>query len=279
MTATTNSRPRAPWRERLRKIIFEAETPSGKAFDVALLIIISLSVLVVMLESVSEYREKYGPLLIAAEWCFTVLFTIEYVLRLITIERPLRYARSFYGMVDLFAFLPTYLQLLLPGETHYLLVIRILRLLRLFRIFKMVRYIGGGNIILTALRASRPRIIVFLFGVVSLAIVIGTILYIIEGGTNPGFTSIPKATYWAIVTITTVGYGDISPVHPLGQFVASIAMLTGYAIIAVPTGIVGAEMHRQLRLQHEDATKACPACGVEGHAVDALYCRRCGGKL
>ncbi len=268
----------SPWRQRIHEIIFKADTAHGKLFDIVLLVTIALSVAIVMLETVEDIRGEYETWLMTAEWCFTILFTVEYILRLLSVKRPLRYACSFFGIVDLLSILPTYVSLFLPGDTHYLLTIRILRLLRLFRIFKMVRYIGGANLILTALRASRPKIVVFLFAVLTLAIVMGTMLYLVEGGPKTKFSSIPTATYWAIVTITTVGYGDISPETAMGQCIAAIAMLVGYAIIAVPTGIVTAEISRYSRSQ-DYSNSACGNCGAQVHTSDAKFCRLCGEKL
>ena len=258
-------------------IIFEADTPAGKAFDITLLVLIVLSVTAVMLESVTSIRSQYGTALEIAEWTFTILFTIEYVLRILSVRRPARYARSFFGIVDILSILPTYLELLLPGG-HFLSIVRILRLLRLFRIFKMARYIGGAELIIAALRASRPKITVFFFAVISLAVVMGALMYVVEGSESQ-FSSIPKATYWAIVTITTVGYGDIAPQTGFGQFLASIAMLCGYAVLAVPTGIVGAEISRQMKTDHAHSTRSCPSCGRQGHRLDAKFCRLCGDKL
>lgn len=271
--------PRAEWRERIWKIIFEADTSAGKAFDVGLLIAIALSVLVVMLESVKAYHDAFGGLFFGLEWFFTLLFTAEYILRLVCVRRPLRYAKSFFGIVDLLSILPTYLSLFVLSSGP-LIVVRVLRLLRLFRIFKMARYLGEANIIVHALRSSRAKIVVFLFGVLSLVIVIGTMMYLIEGEVNEDFSSIPRSVYWAIVTVTTVGYGDIAPETPLGQILASLAMLMGYAIIAVPTGIVGVEIQRQMeRHLRKDAGKACQACGIQGHDLDARYCKNCGDEL
>lgn len=269
----------SPWRRRIHDVIFEAETFWGKAFDIMLLVVIALSVLAVMMESVESFNAQYAQWLIMAEWVFTILFTVEYILRLISVKRPGKYACSFFGIVDLLSFLPAYIALMLPADAHYLVTIRILRLLRLFRIFKMARYIGGANLILMALRASRPKIIVFLFAIFSMAIIMGTVLYIVEGPENPGFSSIPQSTYWAVVTITTVGYGDVTPEHPLGKFIATLAMITGYAIIAVPTGIVGAEMTRQMKRQDDYSNRACHSCGTQIHTADARFCRRCGEKL
>ena len=268
------------WRRRIHDIIFEADTVGGKLFDVVLLITIALSVVAVMLETVEEFNAIYGGELFAAEWVFTILFTIEYVLRLISVKQPLKYAFSFFGIVDLLSILPSYLALFaVPEQAHYLTTIRILRLMRLFRIFKMARYIGGANLILMALKASRPKIIVFLFAVVTMAIIMGTVMYLVEGPGNTAFSSIPQSTYWAIVTITTVGYGDIAPLHPLGKFIASFAMISGYAIIAVPTGIVGAEINRQMKQKHDYSNRACGNCGAQVHTSDARYCRVCGDKL
>jgi voltage-gated potassium channel len=268
------------WRRRTHDIIFEADTFSGRLFDIILLVSIALSVTLVMLETVVSFNARYGDWLMGAEWVFTILFTIEYVLRLISVKQPLKYAFSFFGIVDFLSIIPTYLALFaVPEQAHYLTTIRILRLLRLFRIFKMARYIGGANLILLALRASRPKIVVFLFAVVTMAIIMGTIMYIVEGPSNPAFSSIPESTYWAIVTITTVGYGDIAPLHPLGKFLASFAMITGYAIIAVPTGIVGAEINRQMKRKQDYSNRACSNCGAQVHTSDARYCRVCGDRL
>jgi voltage-gated potassium channel len=263
------------WRQRLHEIIFEADTPLGKAFDVGLILSILLSVAAVMAESVTPLRQQYGELLVAAEWFFTISFTLEYLLRLLSVQRPLRYARSFFGVVDLLAILPTYLSLLLPG-THYLLVIRILRILRVFRVLKLVQYLDEARLLMQALRASSRKIQVFLFTVVTLMVIFGSLMYLLEGESN-GFTSIPRSIYWTIVTMTTVGYGDISPQTELGQMVASVLMILGYGIIAVPTGIVTVEMSRQ---RHQTvSTQACPACGSEGHEPDARFCKDCGAEL
>ena len=267
------------WRRKLHTVIFGADTPLGKAFDVCLLILIVISVLAIMLETVDSVRLGYKVQLRIAEWVFTILFTIEYVLRLIAVRRPLRYARSFFGIVDLLSILPSFISLFLPATHYYFVTIRVLRLLRLFRIFKMVRYIGGANLILMALKSSRPKITVFLFAVVTMAIVMGSLMYVVEGPSNPKFSSIPTSAYWAIVTITTVGYGDISPQHPFGQFIAAVGMLMGYAIIAVPTGIVGAEISRQMASKLDYSNKACHHCGTQVHTTDALYCRICGQEL
>lgn len=257
------------------KIIFEADTPGGKLFDVILIWSIVLSVIAVMLDSVSAIRKDYGQFLYAVEWFFTVLFTIEYILRLVSSGRPLRYVASFFGIVDLLSIVPTYLSLFVPGS-QYFLVIRVLRVLRVFRVLKLAHYLGEVHVLMQALRASRRKITVFLFTVLTLVIIVGSLMYMIEGAEN-GFTSIPRSIYWAIVTLTTVGYGDISPQTELGQALASIIMIMGYGIIAVPTGIVTVEMSRAE--QKRVSTRTCPECLAEGHDRDAAYCKYCGKKL
>jgi voltage-gated potassium channel len=263
------------WRELLRRIIFEADTPAGKAFDVALLVLIVLSVVLVMLESVATAQQVYRPWLRASEWVITALFTLEYGLRLLCAPSPPRYARSFFGLVDLMAILPTYLSLVLPGSQS-LLVIRALRLLRIFRVFKLARYLVEANVLVSALRSSVPKVIVFIGTVLILVVIMGSAMYLIEGEEN-GFTSIPRAMYWAIVTMTTVGYGDIAPHTVPGQVLAALAMLMGYSIIAVPTGIVSAEIIHATR--RPITTRVCPACYSEGHEYGADYCKDCGQPL
>ena len=263
-------------RKKLFDIIFEADTKPGKAFDVALLIVILFSVLIVILESVPKYESQYGNFLRTIEWVVTIVFTLEYVLRIIVMKKPFGYIFSFYGIIDLLSVLPTYLGIFFVG-TRSLVVIRALRLLRIFRILKLTRYTTEGSTIIRALKASREKISVFIFAVFTLVIIIGTIMYLIEGGES-GFTSIPKGIYWAVVTLTTVGYGDIAPVTNLGQFIASFVMILGYAIIAVPTGIVTAEFARE-KMAHKESRKCCSDCLKEGHAEDAEYCRFCGEKL
>jgi len=264
------------WKNDLYIIIFEADTPLGKYFDVTLLVSILLSVIVVMLESVEHLKSSYGNVFYILEWSFTALFTVEYIARLVVIKRPSKYAFSFFGLVDLVSIIPTYLSLFVVGF-HSLLVIRSLRLLRVFRIFKLMRFLGEANQLSTALRASRNKIIVFM-GVVSVSVaILGTLMYLIEGGEN-GFTSIPRSIYWAIVTLTTVGYGDIAPHTILGQIVASLVMILGYGIIAVPTGIVTSEIAMQKR-QDQFNPKACSSCSKEGHEKDAEYCKYCGELL
>jgi voltage-gated potassium channel len=262
------------WRSYLYEVIFEAETVSGKIFDIILLGIIMFSVAVVILESVKSVRDDYGELLLGAEWGLTIVFTIEYVLRLISVRRPLRYAKSFFGVIDLLAIIPTYASLLLPG-VHYLLAIRILRLLRVFRILKLAEFVSESRVISSALRASARKISVFLLGVLTLVTIIGSIMYVIEGEEH-GYTDIPTSIYWAIVTLTTVGYGDISPQTPLGKAFASLVMIMGYAIIAVPTGIVTVELSRSHR---KISTQVCPECHAQDHDADAVFCKYCASRL
>lgn len=263
------------WRVKLYEIIFEADTPAGKFFDVLLIWAILVSVTVVFLESINVLKVGYGEWFIILEWVFTILFTIEYVLRIICVRKPFRYIFSFYGVVDFLAIVPTYLSLLIAGS-QYLLVIRILRLLRVFRVFKLTHLVKQSDVLVKALKASRAKIAVFLFAVVTLVVIIGTLMYVIEGPEN-GFTSIPVSMYWTIVTLTTVGYGDISPQSPVGQLLASMVMIMGYGIIAVPTGIVSVELASATR--KPVTTQVCPSCLSEGHDNDAAHCKFCGAKL
>jgi len=267
----------ASWRHRLHEIIYEADTQAGKAFDIVLLIAIFASVLFVMIESVESLDTKYHSFLNISEWVITLLFSIEYVLRVIAIKKPLKYIFSFYGLIDLLSTIPIYLSLFFIGS-HHLAALRALRLLRIFRVFKMARYIGASNKLLIALKASKAKIGVFLFFVVISCIILGTIMYMIEGAEN-GFTSIPKSVYWAIVTLTTVGYGDISPHTPFGQLIASVIMILGYAIIAIPTGIVSSEMTKNLDSKIQTNTQACVSCSIEDHKDGADFCYDCGSKL
>lgn len=266
---------RAQWRMVLHEVIFEADTPAGKGFDILLIISILVSVAAVMLDSIAEIQVNFGRLLYGIEWFFTILFTVEYVLRLLSVERPLKYAVSFYGVVDLLAIIPTYISMMLPGSQYFLLI-RILRILRIFRILKLVPYLGEAQLLIRALRASGRKIAVFLFTVLTLVVIFGALMYIIEGGEN-GFTSIPRGIYWAIVTMTTVGYGDIAPQTGIGQALASMVMILGYGIIAVPTGIVTVEMTQTFK--GKVSTQSCPACSAEGHDADAGYCKFCGAAL
>jgi voltage-gated potassium channel len=277
MAESIDNPPLSPWREKLRIIIFEADTPAGKAFDVGVLMAIFLSVLTVMLDSVSALHIQHEPLLYDAEWFFTLLFTVEYVLRLVCSPRPLRYARSFFGLVDLLAILPTYLSLLLPGAQS-MVVIRGLRLLRIFRVFKLGQFLGEASVLRNALSSSRHKITVFLGTIVILVTILGSAMYLIEGEEN-GFTSIPAAVYWSIVTMTTVGYGDMAPITVTGKVLASIVMILGYSIIAVPTGIVTAEIVEGAAAARRITTRSCPGCLSEGHARDSAYCKDCGASL
>lgn len=271
-TRDSNSR----WRQRLHEVIFEADTAGGKAFDLTLIVCIALSIIVVMLDSIQDLHDRYGSLLYVVEWVFTLLFTAEYVLRLLSVGRPLRYALSFYGIVDFLSIVPTYLSIFIPG-TQYLLVIRSLRVLRIFRIFKLSQYVGEARQLTRALHSSRRKIMIFYFTVIHIVVIVGAMMYLIEGREN-GFTSIPRSIYWAIVTITTVGYGDIAPQTNVGQAVAAFLMITGYAILAVPTGIVTAEWAMQNQ-QRIISTQSCPQCSSEGHDADAKFCKHCGADM
>ncbi|WP_188598894.1 ion transporter [Polaribacter pacificus] len=263
------------WKHRLHEIIYEADTRAGKLFDVVLLIAILASVLLVMLESVESIDSKYHYYLNISEWVITLLFTIEYILRVIAINKPTKYIFSFYGIIDLLSTLPKYLAIIFTG-THSLIALRLLRLLRIFRILKLTRYIGASNNLMVALKASKAKISVFLFFVVIVCTILGTVMYMIEGAEN-GFTSIPRSVYWAIVTLTTVGFGDIAPQTPIGQFIASIIMILGYGIIAIPTGIVSTQIAKMENI--DTNTQACPNCGIEKHKDGAEFCYNCGNKL
>ena len=263
-------------RQRWHEIIYEADTPAGKRFDVLLLLLIVFSVLLVMLESIESIRITYATLLDQLEWGITLLFSIEYMARILVVQRPLKYITSFFGVIDLLSLLPKYISFFFMSSGS-LVAIRALRLLRVFRILKLSRFIGESNFLMAALRASRAKIGVFLFTVLILCIIFGTIMYLVEGEEN-GFTNIPRSVYWCIVTLTTVGYGDIAPMTSLGRFIASLIMIMGYGIIAVPTGIVTSEMNQQ----HKDPdtnTQSCPHCMNDTHLDNALYCHNCGKKL
>lgn len=264
------------WKSDLHEVIFESNTVRGKAFDIALLICILLSIGVVMLDSVSSFHESYGHIFYIIEWGFTILFTIEYILRLVSVKRPLHYATGFLGIVDLLSILPMYLSLLFFGAQS-LLVLRVLRLLRIFRIFKLTHFISEMSFLGEALKSSAKKISIFMLVVLAMVVVLGSVMYIVEGK-DRGFSSIPDSIYWAIVTITTVGYGDISPVTATGKFIASFIMLMGYGIIAVPTGIVTTEMAMIAR-SRKQGHQTCPGCGREGHDANAVYCKYCGEKL
>jgi voltage-gated potassium channel len=264
------------WKDRLYEIIFEADTTAGRIFDITLLICIVLSVVTVMLESVVGIQAEAGKILYALEWGFTIIFTIEYIARLIVVKYKRNYVFSFFGIVDLLSILPSYLAIFFYGAQS-LMIIRVLRFLRIFRIFKMVKFVGESNVLMQALKASRHKIIVFMITIITSVVIAGTLMYLIEGGEN-GFTSIPRSIYWAIVTMTTVGYGDIAPQTSLGQSLAALIMILGYGIIAVPTGIVSAEMIQQ-KSREKLSTQCCPVCFKEGHDTDAVHCKFCGGVL
>ncbi|MET0244994.1 MAG: ion transporter [Flavitalea sp.] len=267
---------KSTWQNKLHSVIYESATPAGRAFDITLLFLIITSIIVVMLDSIAPIHSKYGDLFWTLEWIYTIIFTIEFILRLICIKRPFSYIFSFLGIIDLLSIVPTYLALVYAGA-QTLLVVRALRLLRVFRIFKLSHYVNEMQFLLGAIRGSIRKISIFMMMVFTSVIILGSVMYLVERGQN-GFSSIPDSIYWAIVTITTVGYGDISPVTPLGKFVASIIMLLGYGIIAVPTGIITTEMALAARKKkHSD--EACPNCGREGHEEDAEFCKYCGSKL
>ena len=265
-----------PWREEIYQVIFEADTPWGKAFDVALLWAILASVATICLDSVATFEARFHDLFFVAEWIFTALFSVEYILRIISVRRPLSYVFSFYGLVDLLSILPSYISLFVPGSQH-LLVIRILRLLRVFRVLKLGRYVSESQVLMTAIKNSRAKITVFLFAVMTLVVVIGAAMYLIEGPEN-GFTSIPQSMYWAIVTLTTVGYGDVIPATVVGQMLSSVLMILGYGIIAIPTGIMTAELTSVAR-PRAVTTRTCPSCLSEGHESSSRFCCDCGEEL
>jgi voltage-gated potassium channel len=274
MSEAKPSKTVAPWRQKLWVIIFESDTPGGKAFDVILLVAILVSVGVVLLESTPGLDPAVSRTLIILEFGFTILFTVEYIMRLISVRRPIRYMISFYGIVDLLAVLPTYISLFVPGA-QYFLVVRILRLLRVFRVLKLGMYLSQAELLGRAMRASRIKIGIFLFTVMNIVVIVGAAMYVIEGPQN-GFTSIPISIYWAVVTMTTVGYGDLAPLTTLGRILASVVMLIGYGIIAVPTGIVTVEM---VRSRDEISETPCPSCRRTGHEEDAQFCKYCGSNL
>jgi voltage-gated potassium channel len=275
MRQQIDQHPEPGARRRLHEIIFEADTRAGWTFDIALMVVILASIAVVMLESVPSIRNEHGELLRNLEWVFTILFSIEYALRLYSVRSPLRYALSPLGIIDLLAILPSYISLLIPGA-QTLLVVRVLRLLRIFRIFKLAEYLRESSVLVNALRASRRKITVFLLAVTTIVVIVGTLMYVVEGEAH-GFTSIPVGVYWAVVTLTTVGYGDLSPATPLGRSLAVVVMMMGYAIIAVPTGIVTMELTRARDLPVSG--QSCPSCGIGGHEYGAKFCRNCGAAL
>jgi voltage-gated potassium channel len=266
------------WRTKLHEVIYEADTPHGKVFNLALLFTIIASIIFVMLESVAHIDAKYHTFLNVAEWVITILFTLEYVARIITVKKPEKYIFSFFGIIDLLSTIPKYLSFFFVGSQS-LVALRALRLLRVFRILKLARYIGESTNLARALKLSRTKITIFMMFVLILCVILGTIMYLVESGQNSGFTSIPRSVYWAIVTLTTVGYGDIAPATALGQLIASFIMLMGYAIIAVPTGIVTAEMTKFKRYKVDTNTQSCPHCLTENHKDNSEYCYNCGNIL
>ena len=263
-------------RKKLYEIIFEADTKAGKAFDIILLLAIMLSIFLVMLNSVESLHQKYYSFFHYAEWFFTIIFTIEYLLRVYVVDKPLKYIFSFYGIIDFLAVLPSYLALFLAG-TGFMTVVRVFRLMRVFRVLKLARYVKAGNMLSTALKNSMGKIIVFLEVVVTIVVLMGSVMYMVEGPEN-GFDSIPKSIYWAIVTITTVGYGDIAPQTVVGQAIASLLMIVGYSIIAVPTGIISSEAIMNTKKVSVN-TQVCQNCLWDQHEDDAVYCKKCGEKL
>ncbi|AIY14835.1 MULTISPECIES: ion transporter [Cellulophaga] len=278
-------KPDKGWKHKIHEVIYEADTPMGKGFDIILIILIIISVIIVMLESIKELDAKYHSILLAFEWIITIFFTIEYIARVVSIKKPLKYIFSFYGIIDLLSTIPLYISYILAGS-QVLLAIRALRLLRVFRILKLVQFLGEASQLKSALKASRAKIIVFLFAVLIVSVLLGTLMYLVEGE-EAGFTSIPISIYWTIVTLTTVGYGDIAPITPQGQFIATLIMLVGYGIIAVPTGIVTVEFGKQTKGNSNAKegtyvhvnTQSCPSCSAEGHRDDASHCYNCGSKL
>ncbi|WP_431471480.1 ion transporter [Nonlabens sp. SCSIO 43208] len=277
----SNNTTSSLWRQKVHEIIYEADTPAGKIFDVVLLILILMSVILVALESVPGIGEEYANQFIIAEWIITIFFTIEYILRIISINKPSKYIFSFYGVIDLLSTIPLYLTLFITG-LNALIAVRALRLLRVFRILKVTRYIGEADKLSKSIRASGPKIAVFLFAVLVVSIIMGTLMYLVEGA-DSGFDSIPKSIYWCIVTLTTVGFGDIAPVTPLGQFIATVIMIMGYGIIAVPTGIVSAEYSREVKKDNPNYrhvnTQVCQNCLAKKHQDGAQFCHKCGYEL
>ena len=265
-------------RHTLYQVIYQAHTPAGKGFDIALIISILASGLTIVMESVAGFSQQYGELLVKIDWVFTLLFTIEYFLRIFCIHRPIKYIFSFYGLIDLMSIVPSYISLFIPGS-HYLQVIRILRVLRVFRVLKLVQYINQSNLLLNALLASRQKIAIFLFTISTLLVIFGSTMYLIEGPEH-GFTNIPVSIYWAVVTLTTVGFGDITPKTDLGRAISALVMIIGYAIIAVPTGIITTELSQEMKKQQTRLNRRrCPQCRKPGHEIDANYCRICGTEL
>jgi len=271
----SNHKTHSQLQQTLFKVIFGTDTPAGRTFDILLIIVILSSILAIVLDSLSAVSSRYNDLLGNIEWFFTILFSIEYLTRLYCSPKPWHYARSFYGIVDLLAFLPTYIAVFVPGAS-YLLIVRALRILRIFRVLKLFRYISEANILMRSLINARRKIFIFLFSVLILTTIFGSLMYLVEGEQH-GFTSIPKGIYWAIITITTVGYGDITPHTPLGQAIAALITITGYSIIAIPTGIITAELSQEIK--RDRSILRCDNCQMAGHENDARYCKYCGSKL
>ena len=269
--------PKNAWRARLHEIIYEADSREGKVFDLIIIVAILFSILLVMLESVNELDARYHNFFNISEWVITILFTIEYILRVVSVKKSRSYIFSFYGIIDFLSTIPKYLSLFIGGA-HALVALRALRLLRIFRILKLVRFVGATNNLGKALKASRFKIFVFISAVLIICVIIGTLMYLIEGDTS-GFTSIPRSIYWSIVTLTTVGYGDIAPQTALGQLLASLVMILGYGIIAIPTGIVGAEMAKEMGQNVDLNTNSCENCSAENHKDGSKYCYKCGEEL
>ncbi|WP_340122761.1 ion transporter [Methylobacter svalbardensis] len=266
------------FRHTLYQIIYQANTPAGKGFDIALMILILISVLTITLDSVADISQRYGEQLATAEWVFTTLFTVEYILRIFCIHRPIKYIISFYGLIDLLAIVPSYLGIFI-SDSHYLQVIRILRVLRIFRVLKLVRFINQSNLLINALMASRLKITIFMFTISTLLVIFGSAMYLIEGPEH-GFANIPVSIYWAVVTLTTVGFGDITPQTDLGRAISAVVMISGYTIIAVPTGIFTAELSQEMKRQNTRVDeRVCSKCRKIGHEMEANYCRICGTEL
>lgn len=280
-----NAKANKGWKAKIHEVIYEAETPLGKWFDIVLIFLILVSVILIMLESVKEIDAEYHSILLALEWVVTIFFTIEYILRIVSIKKPLKYVFSFYGIIDFISTIPLYLSYLFAGS-QVLLAVRVFRMLRIFRILKLVKFIGEASQLKAALKASRAKIAVFIYVVLILSVIMGTVMYLIESD-EAGFTSIPRSIYWTIVTLTTVGYGDIAPQTDIGQFIATIIMILGYGIIAVPTGIVTVEFSKHSKGGRQVSTpdvvhlntQSCPSCGYEGHRDDATHCYNCGSEL
>ncbi len=273
-----DNKPSRSWRVKLHEVIYGADTPAGKWFDISLFIIIIISIVLVMLESVKEVDDRYHDLLYIAEWVITIFFTIEYMARVISVKKPSKYIFSFYGIIDFLSTIPLYLSFFLVGSQS-LVALRALRLMRIFRILKLARFIGESTNFARALKASRAKISVFLLFVLVLCIILGTVMYLVEETEESGFTSIPRSVYWAIVTLTTVGYGDIAPITPLGQFIASLIMILGYGIIAIPTGIVSSEMTKVKKRDVHTNTISCHNCLADDHRDDAEFCYNCGNPF